>query len=280
MVMSITAKLHKFETKLTLPRWQEKMLTCHASLRESCNAPAGNKPNGFDIVINNVDSSQSDSEASLHFSVDEIAAIGSSTVHVLGLGEHDLEAVLLFDLVSVDSESQTDGNCEEAYKKTHHYALQCIEGDGSKFSDDVDTKSNDGSSTDDDGSIDEGTEKDSSSVGSTSRIAKLGLFEYALRICMLQSREERNHWEISDERIRMFFADPRYVSVPVANVHKATRGGDVPKHTPIQKKKSSIRSPIAPTVSGSRQTSRRLSITEMFYELQVDSPGTGKLGKG
>lgn len=156
----------------------------------------------------------------------------------------------------------------------------CIEGDGSKFSDDVDTKSNDGSSTDDDGSIDEGTEKDSSSVGSTSRIAKLGLFEYALRICMLQSREERNHWEISDERIRMFFADPRYVSVPVANVHKATRGGDVPKHTPIQKKKSSIRSPIAPTVSGSRQTSRRLSITEMFYELQVDSPGTGKLGKG
>ncbi|KAI5054281.1 hypothetical protein GOP47_0030826, partial [Adiantum capillus-veneris] len=103
---------------------------------------------------------------------------------------------------------------------------------------------------------------------------------YVLRLCMLQTREEKNHWEISDERICMFFSDPRYVSEPISNVQKTSggRGMDIVKLTPNQKKKSSSDPSIrTPSIGSTQQQSRRLSITEMFYDLQVDSPA--KLGR-
>jgi hypothetical protein len=30
-----------------------------------------------------------------------------------------------------------------------------------------------------------------------------------LRLCMLQVKEEKEHWLLSDERIRLLFVDPR-----------------------------------------------------------------------
>lgn len=33
--------------------------------------------------------------------------------------------------------------------------------------------------------------------------------QYQLRLCMLQVREEKEHWLLPDERIRLFFGDPR-----------------------------------------------------------------------
>lgn len=277
VVMNIIVKLHKFETRLTLPRWQEKMLTCHALLRQSANSLV-NRLHEFELVIINGKPLQADGEVPLCFPVDNIAAIGSSTVHVLGLGDHNLEGVLLLDLMDNSN-------------KLLHFALQCIEDDTGTPCHDFETKSNDGNSSEDDGNsseddgnANEGAQKVTPSVGSTSRISKLGLLEYALRLCMLESREERDHWDISDERIRMFFGDPRYVSEPVANVQKTSgsKGADIIRLTPNQKKKLSsdptMQTPPANTTSGtSRQASRRLSITEMFYDLQVDSPA--KLGK-
>ncbi|KAI5077277.1 hypothetical protein GOP47_0007101 [Adiantum capillus-veneris] len=98
LVMSMTSKLHKFETRLTLPRWQEKMLLCHTSLRKSAST-VGNKIDEFDLLFSDEKSSEEDDLRLLSFSVDKIAAIGSSTLHVLGLGEHNLEGVLLLDLM-------------------------------------------------------------------------------------------------------------------------------------------------------------------------------------
>jgi hypothetical protein len=52
-VTSLRAKVHKYETKLTLPRWQEKMMRCLVSLKQACTMP-GLGSNEFELVITNV----------------------------------------------------------------------------------------------------------------------------------------------------------------------------------------------------------------------------------
>lgn len=37
---------------------------------------------------------------------------------------------------------------------------------------------------------------------------------------MLQVKEEKEHWLLSDERIRLFFVDPRYLSEPMGIIQK------------------------------------------------------------
>ncbi|MCO5610244.1 hypothetical protein L7F22_064480 [Adiantum nelumboides] len=341
LIMSMTSKLHKFETRLTLPRWQEKMLLCHASLRKSANRE-GSKADEIELFFIDGNSSEESNLPLLRFSLDNIVAIGSSTLHVLGLGEHNLEGVLLLDLVyplrqllklsevsivknilwlgtylkdgcnisfffwicrwyseslilpvlsfgcmslwfsrymlllslSVTCKDlflrMAASVLQESSQKLSHYALQCIEDN------EGDT---DGSSEEDENARDK-VLGGLATVGSTSRISKLSLLEYVLRLCMLQTREEKNHWDISDERINMFFSDPRYVSEPISNVQKPSGGSatDIAKLTPTQKKKSfSDPSIQTPPTGSAQQQSRRLSITEMFYDLQVDSPA--KLGR-
>jgi hypothetical protein len=52
-VTSLRAKVYKYETKLTLPRCQEKMMRCLVSLKQACTMPGlGN--NEFKLVIANV----------------------------------------------------------------------------------------------------------------------------------------------------------------------------------------------------------------------------------
>lgn len=49
-VISIHARLYKFETKLTLPRWQEKMMTCRIALQQSSTLP-GLGASEFELYI-------------------------------------------------------------------------------------------------------------------------------------------------------------------------------------------------------------------------------------
>ncbi|KAH7285238.1 hypothetical protein KP509_33G018400 [Ceratopteris richardii] len=249
VVFHMTAKLYKFETRLTLPRWQEKMLFCHASLRKITKI-LPDRPDEFELIIIDKKSSEDDA-VPLHFPVDRVTAIGSSTLHVLGLGEYNLEGVLLLDLM-------------DASKRLVHYALQCIEDDD---------ESDPESEGEEQGDRTEDSENGFPSIGSTSRISKLGLLEYALRLCMLQNREDKNHWDISDERIRMFFSDPRHVCLPAINAQKNSggRGVDAIRVTPTQRKKSTNELMQTPPGSAQRH-SKHLSITELFYDLRVESP--------
>lgn len=52
-VTSIQAKLYKYETKLTLPRWQEKMTRCCVALKQASTLP-GLGINEFELTITDV----------------------------------------------------------------------------------------------------------------------------------------------------------------------------------------------------------------------------------
>jgi hypothetical protein len=103
-VISIHARLYKFETKLTLPRWQEKMMTCRIALQQSSTLP-GLGASEFELYIEE-EVETSDTQCQIRFPISDIAAVGSSTLHVLGLGEHELEAVLLVDSVASTASRQ------------------------------------------------------------------------------------------------------------------------------------------------------------------------------
>jgi hypothetical protein len=52
-VTSLRAKLYKYETKLTLPRWQEKMTGCCIALKQASTLP-GLGINEFELTITDV----------------------------------------------------------------------------------------------------------------------------------------------------------------------------------------------------------------------------------
>ena len=52
---SLRAKVYKYETKLTLPQWQEKMMKCCVTLRQASAIP-GLGSNEFELSITNVSS--------------------------------------------------------------------------------------------------------------------------------------------------------------------------------------------------------------------------------
>ncbi|KAH9571300.1 hypothetical protein CY35_02G088200 [Sphagnum magellanicum] len=282
-VISIHARLYKFETKLTLPRWQEKMMTCRIALQQSSTLP-GLGASEFELYIEE-EVETSDTQCQIRFPISDIAAVGSSTLHVLGLGEHELEAVLLVDSVASTASRQLDISNEalstplqESAGKAVHYAFECIE--------DAKTSETEGSDSDGsvyhDGDTSEGNSQqgDACSMESalSSKTAKLGVLEYALRLCMLQIREEKEHWLVADERIHMFFLDPRYISEPMGNVlksHNRTVSGNripTPRKTTPVAAKSSLGSSTGLGVPSSRPSTSRTNVAELFYDLRLDSP--------
>jgi len=52
-VISLRAKLYKYETKLTLPRWQEKMIRCCVTLKQASTVP-GLGSSEFELSITSV----------------------------------------------------------------------------------------------------------------------------------------------------------------------------------------------------------------------------------
>jgi len=156
--------------------------------------------------------------------------------------------------------------------------LQCIE--------DAKTSETEGSDSDGsvyhDGDTSEGNSQqgDACSMESalSSKTAKLGVLEYALRLCMLQIREEKEHWLVADERIHMFFLDPRYISEPMGNVlksHNRTVSGNripTPRKTTPVAAKSSLGSSTGLGVPSSRPSTSRTNVAELFYDLRLDSP--------
>ncbi|KAH9571302.1 hypothetical protein CY35_02G088200 [Sphagnum magellanicum] len=270
-VISIHARLYKFETKLTLPRWQEKMMTCRIALQQSSTLP-GLGASEFELYIEE-EVETSDTQCQIRFPISDIAAVGSSTLHVLGLGEHELEAVLLVDSVASTASRQLDISNEALSTP-----LQCIE--------DAKTSETEGSDSDGsvyhDGDTSEGNSQqgDACSMESalSSKTAKLGVLEYALRLCMLQIREEKEHWLVADERIHMFFLDPRYISEPMGNVlksHNRTVSGNripTPRKTTPVAAKSSLGSSTGLGVPSSRPSTSRTNVAELFYDLRLDSP--------
>lgn len=161
--------------------------------------------------------------------------------------------------------------------------MQCIE----------DAKTSETEGSDSDGSVyhDGDTSEGNSQQGDacmesalSSKTAKLGVLEYALRLCMLQIREEKEHWLVADERIHMFFLDPRYISEPKSNVLKShnrtvsdnrtVSGNRIPtprKTTPVAAK-SSLGSSTGLGVPSSRPSTSRSNVAELFYDLRLDSP--------
>ncbi|XP_024521296.1 uncharacterized protein LOC112342911 [Selaginella moellendorffii] len=258
-VLSFRVKLYEYETRLTLPRWQEKIPHCTLTLRKLVPLPDAEAE--FLVEIDNSDEDHNENNHQ-HISIplSNVAAIGSSTLHVLGLGQHELEAVLLIDVYATSDNSpeplESPAGDRPQVTRIVHYALQCMDGD--------DGGDNDSASSSTQSSEALGLEDH---VGA--RTAKLGVLEYVLRLCILQIREEKDHWLVPDERIRMFFADPRFNSEPVRNTSKPHRppgsGNLTPRNsTPLSGTKSLIRTP---TTRGSRRT-----VTDMFYELNLDHP--------
>ncbi|KAJ7530796.1 hypothetical protein O6H91_14G019700 [Diphasiastrum complanatum] len=96
VITSICGKLHKFETCLTLPRWQEKLISCNATFRRTCLS-SGNGYKDYEMVIT-AEEDNGDVQTCISVPITNICALGSSTLHVLGLGEHELEPVLLLDV--------------------------------------------------------------------------------------------------------------------------------------------------------------------------------------
>ncbi|XP_024362912.1 uncharacterized protein [Physcomitrium patens] len=277
-VISFRAKMYKYETKLTLPRWQEKMMRCCVSLKQAVAMP-GLGSTEFVLSITNEEESESgDILMCICLPVSHVSAVGSCTLHVLGLGEHELEAVLLVDAVVSSgsvAEIAKDSSASSSLLESNHYAFQCIEGENDAGNED-DARGHDGNPSHD------GQESDTLELESTfgSKVYKLGMLEYALRLCMLQMKEEKEHWLLSDERIRLFFEDPRYISEP-AGISQKTRSGSVkiPSgfRTPTPRKGDSVRSlnsrtsvgpKVAPRIIGSRS-----NISELFYDLKLESPG-------
>lgn len=292
-VTSLRAKLYKYETKLTLPRWQEKMTGCCIALKQASTLP-GLGINEFELTITDEDESEgADSDLCMHLPVSDISAVGSSTLHVLGLGEHELEAVLLVDTFGPSctaqlSEGAKDGSAtplQEAGGKMCHYAIQCLEEDGDSNNEDLETENTSdlGGNTSDAGSQEENVSDLESILGT--KVHKLGLLEYQLRLCMLQVREEKEHWLLPDERIRLFFGDPRYISEPMGNIQKSfSRVGSGYKTpsgmvTPTPRRPTPIRSMNSRASAGSmkkvvsRTATARSNVADMFYELRLDSPG-------
>ncbi|EFJ09236.1 hypothetical protein SELMODRAFT_428281 [Selaginella moellendorffii] len=223
-VLSFQVKLYEYETRLMLPRWQEKIPHCTLTLRKL--VPLPDAAAEFLVEIDNSDEDHNENNHQ-HISIplSNVAAIGSSTLHVLGLGQHELEAVLLIDVYA------TSG-------------LICFSKTWIWFSSDPESPAG-------------------------VRMKELDVKLYVIRLCILQIREEKDHWLVPDERIRMFFADPRFNSEPVRNAskpHKPPGSGNLtPRNsTPLSGTKSLIRTP---TTRGSRRT-----VTDMFYELNLDHP--------
>ncbi|KAG0624091.1 hypothetical protein M758_3G223400 [Ceratodon purpureus] len=277
-VTSLRARVYKYETKLTLPRWQEKMMKCSVSLRQTSSLES----NEFELSITNEEESEpGDLPTSIRIPVSDITAVGSSTLHVLGLGQHELEAVLLVDTLvpSGTSEVSKDGTASTSLQEVNHYAFQCIE-DTSDVPNEVNQQ--DDSSDHDGDSSHDSQEGDAQELESNfgSKVYKLGMLEYALRLCMLQVKEEKEHWLLSDERIRLFFVDPRYISEPMGIIQKTRSGsGKIPSgfRTPTPGKGAPVRqsrTSAGITKVASRIPNSRTNISELFYDLRLDSPGS------
>jgi hypothetical protein len=73
-VISIHARLYKFETKLTLPRWQEKMMTCRIALQQSSTLP-GLGASEFELYIEE-EFETSDTQCPIRLPISDIAAVG------------------------------------------------------------------------------------------------------------------------------------------------------------------------------------------------------------
>ncbi|KAJ7248545.1 hypothetical protein O6H91_Y425200 [Diphasiastrum complanatum] len=116
-----------------------------------------------------------------------------------------------------------------------------------------------------------------------SRISKLGILEYALKLCMLQVLEEKDHWLLSDERIKMFFADPRFVCEPVANTqrpqsdykHESSASSSTPKKSTLGQSSLS-RTLIGSVPVSSRLSVRKLSVADMLFDLKLESGSSTK----
>eukprot|EP00897_Mesotaenium_endlicherianum_P003056 jgi/Mesen1/2779/ME000170S01888 len=125
-------KLHKYETRLTLPCWQEKMLQARVSLRR-CDRVLDHLGVGdYELLIEQVSEVEDEPASTLCIPLADVSAVGSSTIHVLGLGEHELEPVLLLDVYSgpplEDEEARTSSSGHlGGSTRIKHFAIQCAE---------------------------------------------------------------------------------------------------------------------------------------------------------
>lgn len=138
--------------------------------------------NEFELSITSEEESEAeDLPTCIHLPVSDISAVGSSTLHVLGLGQHELEAVLLVDTLFLSGTSHTqeiskDGSASTSLQEVNHYAFQCIEdiNDAENGVNQVDDSSNhDGDSSHD-------SQGDAQELESNfgSKVYKLGMLEY------------------------------------------------------------------------------------------------------